>query len=42
MRKMGKFKEVLEDCGLADLGFIGDIFTWRNQQMTGDMYIRER
>jgi endonuclease/exonuclease/phosphatase family metal-dependent hydrolase len=36
------FKEALEGCELDDLGFSGDIFTWRNKQMTGDTHIRER
>lgn len=39
---MDRFKEALEDCGLHDLGFTGDVFTWRNQQFRDDNYIRER
>ncbi|KAM0880448.1 hypothetical protein ACQ4PT_033570 [Festuca glaucescens] len=33
---MQKFRECLSDCGLEDLGYIGDIFTWRRGE------IRER
>ncbi|KAK1661439.1 hypothetical protein QYE76_049598 [Lolium multiflorum] len=36
LRMMQKFWECLSDCGLEDLGYIGDIFTWRRGQ------IRER
>lgn len=25
---MDKFREALEDCGLDDLGYMGDTFTW--------------
>jgi hypothetical protein len=34
---MQKFRECLSDCGLEDLGYIGDPFTWRrgNQRKTG-------
>jgi hypothetical protein len=39
---MDKFKMALEDCGLDDLGFVGDTFTWRNHSHTADNYIRER
>lgn len=39
---MDRFREALEDAGLHDLGFTGDVFTWRNQQHRGDDYIRER
>jgi hypothetical protein len=27
---MNKFRLALEDCGLMDLGYKGDTFTWRN------------
>jgi exonuclease III len=39
---MDKFKQALEDCELADLGFIGDAFTWRNNSHRSEYYIRER
>ena len=39
---MENFKEALEDCGLSDLGFQGDIFTWRNNSHEAEGYIRER
>ena len=41
-RCMDRFREALEDCSLADLGFVGDPFTWRNNSHTSDNYIRER
>ena len=36
------FKGSLEVCELDDIGFSGDIFTWRNKQTTGNTHIRER
>jgi exonuclease III len=39
---MDRFKNALEDCELHDLGFSGDVFTWRNKQLKKDNYIRER
>jgi hypothetical protein len=39
---MDRFKNAMEDCELEDLGFTGDVFTWRNQQFRADDYIRER
>jgi len=36
------FTGALEVCELDDLGFSGDIFTWRNKQTTGNTHIRER
>jgi hypothetical protein len=36
---MDRFKEALEDCGLDDLGFVGDPFTWRNHSHTSERYI---
>jgi hypothetical protein len=39
---LDRFKEALEDCELHDLGFSGDVFTWRNKQFREDDYIRER
>lgn len=35
------FKNALEVCELGDLGFVGDVFTWRNKQMKGSTHIRE-
>ena len=34
--------EALEECDLADLGFEGDPFTWRNNSHTSSLYVRER
>lgn len=39
---MYKFKVALEDCGLQDLGFMGDVFTWLNHSHTAGRYIRKR
>jgi hypothetical protein len=39
---MVRFKEALEECELADLGFTGDPFTWRNNRHTSSSYIWER
>ena len=39
---LDRFKGAQEVCELDDLGFSGDIFTWRNKQTTGDTHIRER
>lgn len=36
------FKNALEVCELDDLGFSGDIFTWRNKQTKGSEHIWER
>jgi hypothetical protein len=35
-RYMKSFQDCLSDCGLEDLGYIGDIFTWQRGK------IRER
>lgn len=39
---MDHFKEALEFCSLTDLGFEGDVFTWRNNNHRCEGYIRER
>lgn len=39
---MDKFKEALVHCELHDLGFQGDMFTWRNHCHSADGYIKER
>lgn len=39
---MEKFRETLEVCGLEDLGYEGDMFTWRNNNFTEEGFIRER
>lgn len=39
---MDSFRVALEDCGLSDLGFSGDQFTWRNNSKCQDRYIKER
>lgn len=31
---MEKFREALDECSLDDLGFLGDMFTWRNDSHT--------
>lgn len=39
---MDRFRETLEHCQLYDLGFEGDVFTWRNHNHVAADYIRER
>lgn len=39
---LDNFKQALEDCDLSDLGFIGDVYTWHNNQHNSDDYIKER
>lgn len=39
---MDRFRDVLQECLPADLEFIGDPFTWRNNNHKCDNYIRER
>jgi hypothetical protein len=39
---MDQFKKALEFCSLFDLGFEGDVFTWRNNNHICENYIRER
>jgi exonuclease III len=41
-RCMDKFRDVLEECGLDNLGYTGDIFTWRNHRHKAEGYIRDR
>jgi len=36
------FRNTLEDCRLQDLGFVGDLFTWRNHLHCAKSYIKER
>jgi hypothetical protein len=40
--QMERFRNALNFCNLNDLGFEGDIFTWRNNNYRVDGYIRER
>jgi hypothetical protein len=40
--QMESFRNVLDFCNLQDLGFEGDIFTWRNNNFRVEGYIRER
>lgn len=39
---MERFRNALADCNLDDLGFMGDIFTWRNHHHRAEGYIKER
>lgn len=39
---LDRFREALEVCGVQDLGFEGDRFTWRNHCHPADRYVRER
>lgn len=36
----GEFSERINDCGLVDLGYKGDTFTWHNNSHRRDKYIR--
>lgn len=39
---LDRFKETLEYCGLRDLGYEGDKYTWRNHNHTAANYVKER
>jgi exonuclease III len=39
---MDQFRDALDSCGLGDLGYVGDKFTWRNNCHNVDGYICER
>lgn len=39
---MDRFREAIVDCELGDLGFEGDVFTWRNNHHDVEGYVRER
>jgi hypothetical protein len=39
---MERFRKVLEDCDLHDLGYTGDPFTWHNHHHLAASYIKER
>jgi exonuclease III len=41
-KHMENFRMALVDCGLRDLGFKGDKFTWRNNNHDAKYYIKER
>jgi exonuclease III len=41
-KHMENFRMALVDCGLRDLGFKGDKFTWRNNSHDAKYYIKER
>ena len=40
--QMGNFRAALYDCGLQDLGCIGDKYNWRNHSHVAANYIKER
>ena len=40
-RPMEEFRQALLHCGLSDLGFIGNIFTWRNGRLRR-AFVQER
>lgn len=37
---MDAFKEVMDDCGMTDIGFTGDLFTWWDNNHDDQNYIR--
>ena len=39
---MENFRRALEDCELHDLGFVGDVYMWRNHHHDVASYINER
>jgi hypothetical protein len=39
---MERFRNALADCNMEDLGFVGDVFTWRNHHHRAEGYIKER
>jgi hypothetical protein len=39
---MERFQNALADCNMEDLGFLGDVFTWRNHHHRAEGYIKER
>src|SRR4051812_14952542 len=39
---INEFQAALDGCGLCDIGYEGDKFTWRNHSSTLDTYICER
>lgn len=39
--QMEKFKEIVESCGLIDLGYEGTKFTWNNEK-EGAQFTKER
>lgn len=39
---MERFRLALAECGLRDLGYTGDKFTWRNHSHIASKYIKER
>ncbi|XP_057775115.1 uncharacterized protein LOC130994097 [Salvia miltiorrhiza] len=39
--RLVRFRDVVEECGLSDLGFVGNPFTWNNNQV-GEANIMER
>jgi hypothetical protein len=42
MQYMQAFRNALSDCGLEDLGYIGDTFTWRRKRSRRASGMRER
>lgn len=40
--QMDKFRWAIEECGLRDLGFSGDKFTWRNNSWDSRKFVKER
>jgi hypothetical protein len=40
--QMDRFQDAIVDCELQDLGFEGDVFTWRNHHQRVEGYVRER
>jgi hypothetical protein len=39
---MNRFEEALEECEMLDLGYSGDVFTWRNNHHQSENYIWKR
>ena len=42
VKSIDNFRQALVDCDLHDIGYKGDIFTWRNHHHRADRYVKER
>lgn len=40
--QMENFRAALASCGLRDLGYVGDKYTWRNHSLDASRFVKER